>query len=82
MAVKSTRKMDFETAMQELEQLVTQMEGGQLSLADSLSAYQRGAELLNVCKERLDNAQQQVQILEQGSLKPFLVQPAAGEVEN
>lgn len=57
--------------MSELEQVVADMEAGKLSLEESLTAYQRGAELLQQCRSRLDAAQQQVRILEDGVLKPF-----------
>ena len=55
--------------MTELEQIVADMEAGKLSLEDSLSAYKRGAELLTFCRSRLEDAQQQVRVLEEGVLK-------------
>ncbi|MHB1678475.1 MAG: exodeoxyribonuclease VII small subunit [Sulfuriferula sp.] len=61
----------FETAMTELERLVTEMESGQLTLEQSLAAYQRGTELLQFCHSTLTAAQQQVQILENGTLQAF-----------
>lgn len=61
----------FETAMAELERIVADMESGQLPLEQSLAAYQRGAELLQFCQQALATAQQQVQVLENGVLKPF-----------
>lgn len=59
----------FEAASAELEKIVTDMEAGQMSLEASLSAYQRGAELLQFCQNKLQAAQQQVRILEAGMLK-------------
>jgi exodeoxyribonuclease VII small subunit len=47
------------------------MEAGKLSLEDSLTAYKRGAELLSFCRGKLDDAQQQVRVLEDGALKDF-----------
>jgi exodeoxyribonuclease VII small subunit len=61
----------FESAMAELEQIVADMEAGKLSLEDSLAAYKRGAELLSFCRSRLEDAQQQVRVLEDGVLKDF-----------
>ena len=61
----------FEGALTELENIVTRMEGGQLSLEQSLSAYKRGAELLKFCQAQLADAQQQVRVLEAGALKNF-----------
>ena len=57
--------------MAELEQIVADMEAGKLSLEDSLTAYKRGAELLSLCRSRLEDAQQQVRVLEGGVLKDF-----------
>jgi exodeoxyribonuclease VII small subunit len=75
---KSHKTQGFETAMAELEQIVADMEAGKLSLEDSLAAYKRGAELLSFCRTRLEDAQQQVRVLEDGVLKDF---SASGEPE-
>ncbi len=71
MAVKAQKALSFESAMAELEQLVADMENGKLSLEDSLTAYKRGAELLSFCRARLEDAQHQVRILEDGVLRDF-----------
>jgi exodeoxyribonuclease VII small subunit len=71
MATKSEKKPSFETAMADLEQLVADMESGKLSLEDSLAAYKRGAELMSYCRTRLEEAQQQVRVLEDSVLKDF-----------
>ncbi len=77
MAVKSQKIPSFEVALAELEQVVADMEVGKLSLEDSLSAYQRGAELLQICRGRLEDAQQQVRILEEGTLQNFATNPTS-----
>jgi exodeoxyribonuclease VII small subunit len=71
MAGKTQKTLSFEAALAELEQVVADMESGKLPLQESLAAYQRGAELLRQCRSRLDDAQQQVRILEDGNLKEF-----------
>ena len=71
MAGKSQKAPTFEAALAELEQVVADMEAGQLPLEESLAAYKRGAELLQQCRVRLEDAQQQVRILEEGTLKNF-----------
>jgi exodeoxyribonuclease VII small subunit len=71
MVAKSQKTPGFEAAMTELETLVADMEAGKLSLEDALGAYKRGAELLAFCRTRLDDAQQQVRVLEEGVLKDF-----------
>lgn len=68
---KAHKTLSFETAMVELEQLVAEMESGKLALDDSLAAYKRGAELSAFCRSRLDDAQQQVRVLEAGVLQEF-----------
>jgi exodeoxyribonuclease VII small subunit len=78
MAGKTQKSQGFEAAMVELEQIVADMEAGKLSLEDSLVAYKRGAELLSFCRTRLEDAQQQVRVLEDGVLKDF---SASGEPE-
>ena len=66
-----TAPASFESALAELEALIVKMEDGQLPLAESLAAYKRGSELLQYCQATLKDAQQQVQILENGVLRPF-----------
>lgn len=54
---------DFEATLAELETIVSQMESGNLPLEQSLNAYKRGAELLQICQKALTDAEQQVRIL-------------------
>jgi len=61
----------FEAASSELEDIVTTMEAGQMSLEASLKAYKRGAELLQYCQKQLQDAQQQVRVLEDDMLKNY-----------
>ena len=71
MAKSSAHPPSFEAAMQELEVIVERMESGELPLAESLAAYKRGAELLQYCQTVLQDARQQVEVLEKGVLKAF-----------
>ena len=61
----------FESALLELEKIVASMEAGQMPLEQSLAAYKRGAELLKFCQAALQDAQQQVKILEDDVLRNF-----------
>jgi exodeoxyribonuclease VII small subunit len=61
----------FESALEELEKLVADLESGNLPLADSLAAYKRGAELLKYAQAELAQVEQQVKVLEGDVLKPF-----------
>ena len=65
----AARGLSFERALAELEKLVAQMEGGNLSLEQSLAAHKRGLELARSCQEKLASAEQQVRVLEDGVLK-------------
>ena len=71
MAKPADAPRNFETALAELESIVASMEGGQLPLQASLAAYKRGAELVALCQTALKDAQQEIEILEKGVLKPF-----------
>jgi exodeoxyribonuclease VII small subunit len=68
---KAPPPQSFESALAELENIVAQMESGQLPLEETLSAYKRGAELLQFCQNALTDAQQQVLVLENGVLNKF-----------
>jgi exodeoxyribonuclease VII small subunit len=59
----------FEKVLEELEAIVARMEDGKLSLDESLSAYQRGAQLIKLCESRLSDAQARIAILEGDGLK-------------
>jgi len=62
----------FEAAQAELDELVRAMEGGQMPLDRLLDAYRRGARLLEFCRGRLDAVEEQVKVLEDGQLKPWM----------
>ena len=79
MAGKPRKAPGFEAALAELEQVVAEMEAGQLPLEESLAAYKRGAELLQLCRACLEDAQQQVRMLEEGALKAFQMAGDAGQ---
>lgn len=55
--------------MGELEQLVGRLESGELPLDQMLSGYQRGAELLQFCRDKLQAVENQIKVLDEGTLK-------------
>ena len=61
----------YEAALQELEQLVQVIESGQLPLEQLLTGYQRGAELLAFCRGKLEALENQIKVLDEGTLKPW-----------
>jgi exodeoxyribonuclease VII small subunit len=52
--------MTFEVAMAELEQVVTQLERGDVALDASIALYERGAELKALCESKLKTAEEKV----------------------
>jgi exodeoxyribonuclease VII small subunit len=66
-----TPSATYEDALSELERLVASMESGQLPLDRLLESYRRGAELLSLCRSRLEAVEEQVKVLEDGQLKPW-----------
>jgi exodeoxyribonuclease VII small subunit len=64
--------VSYEAALQELEQLVARLESGELPLAQLLTQYQRGAELLKYCRDQLQAVEGQIKVLDQGLLKTWM----------
>lgn len=80
--VMSKKKADlsqFEQAMAELENIVQQLEQGDLSLDASLTQFERGISLVNQSQQQLQSAEQKVQLLlqqqQQESLQAFTPPP-------
>ena len=65
----------FEEALQKLDEIIRRMESGDLSLEESLKAFEEGVKLARLCSHKLDEAERRVEILlkEDGELtvKPF-----------
>jgi exodeoxyribonuclease VII small subunit len=76
MAKKDQPNKKFETALEELEQVVEQLESGDLSLEDSLAAFEKGVGLVKLCNQKLTEVEKKVELLvkdKEGKLqlKPF-----------
>ena len=64
--MSGTRKsLNFEKSLADLEALVERMEGGEMSLEESLQAFEQGVRLTQQCQRALAEAQQRVQLLTQ-----------------
>lgn len=66
----------FETSLKKLEEIVHRLEGGALSLEDSLKAFEEGVKHASFCAKKLDEAERRVEVLlkqKDGSFKrePF-----------
>ena len=62
-AKKKKKSTDFESTIAELENLVDEMEHGDISLEDSLKKFERGIELTRTCQKALQEAEQKVKML-------------------
>ena len=61
----------YEAALDELNALIADLESGDMPLDQLLSGYQRGAALLQFCKDRLQAVEEQVKVLDDGVLKAW-----------
>ena len=71
-------KLSFEQALEKLEAIVSQIEGGEVPLEQSIEKYAEGIQLVKQCRTILDSAEKKIQLLAQseaGGLEP------AGELE-
>jgi exodeoxyribonuclease VII small subunit len=69
---KLSDDLSFETAVSELESIVTQMESNQLTLQDTIAAFKRGTALLQHCQKTLSEVEQQISVLsDKGDLTPY-----------
>ena len=68
MATQKDEQLSFEEALDQLETLVESMEQGDLSLEDSLNAFEQGVALSRSCESALKAAEQKVEILSRSSL--------------
>ena len=67
---ENKKEIAFEEAIERLEKIVATLENGKAPLDESLSAFEEGVALVNICKKQLDEAEQKVKILtEQGGKK-------------
>ncbi|MGM0442357.1 MAG: exodeoxyribonuclease VII small subunit [Elusimicrobiota bacterium] len=57
------KKIEFETALNELEEITSKLSGGDLPLKESIRLYERGIELKKICKEKLGEATNKIKIL-------------------
>lgn len=63
MAGKDTSKIKFESALEDLEGVVEQLETGELSLEDSLTAFEKGVGLVKFCNQKLNEVEKKIEFL-------------------
>jgi exodeoxyribonuclease VII small subunit len=54
---------DFESAIEQIEQIIARIESGEIGLEDSIAQYERGVGLIRRCRQVLDRAEQRVEEL-------------------
>lgn len=68
---KLLRGSSYETLYTQLQQVVAQLEAGELPLEESLKLYERGTQLAAACQHLLDRAELRVQQLQGGETTPW-----------
>jgi exodeoxyribonuclease VII small subunit len=63
---KPTQKTSFESALKELEDIADKLEGGELGLDDSIKEFEKGIQLANYCRLKLEEAERKIEILQKG----------------
>lgn len=75
--------MNFEEAMQKLEKITQNLEGGNLPLEESLKKFEEGMELVNFCERKLEEVEKRIRVLmkEDNKLKLQTQQPVKEKKE-
>src|SRR6266567_3055937 len=78
----SVAPLNFESAMDRLEEIVEQMESGKMHLEDLIVRYEEGMKLVKICQERLASAEQRIEIITRNSTGKPLVKEFEPAPEN
>ena len=70
--------ISFEKALSELESVVKRLEGGALTLDESLEAFENAIGLVKICNEKLELAERRVRILTEGEGGAITDEPFGG----
>ena len=71
MTAAKTKKADLEKSLNALENIVAELEDGDLPLEKALKQFEQGIKLSRECQTALKTAEQKVQVLLDGQLKNF-----------
>ena len=75
MARKQIPPKNFEEALAELEQILADIEAGQVTLEDSIVKYERGQFLIRHCRAVLGDAEKQIEKLSKGEGEELVAEP-------
>ena len=56
--------ISFEEALKDLEKIVDELNNGDMELEKAITAYEKGIKLKNICEERLKNAQERIELIQ------------------
>ena len=56
--------ISFEEALKDLEKIVEDLNNGDMELENAITAYEKGIQLKNICEERLKNAQERIELIQ------------------
>ncbi len=73
MATAKKNQFDLEKSLDKLESIVGALEGGDLSLEQSMKKFEEGVSLTRACQEALAEAEQKIQLLVEKAGEPALV---------
>jgi len=79
MQVQEIKEMNFEKAMNQLEEIVKKLESNELSLEDSLKVYEEGNRLKNFCMKSLDLAEKKIMELKENEKKEIYLNEWDGD---
>jgi len=79
--MSETKAVKFEDALQKMEDIVEKLEGGDLSLDESLKLYEEGVQISQSCSRRLEEAQKRIEILTRGKSGELSTAPAAEDLK-
>ncbi len=71
------KKQQFEDALRQLEEIVAQMEGGELPLDECLDCYERAVKLAELCTRELDAARRRIEQLRANEKGEIITEPLA-----
>ncbi|MBN2319257.1 MAG: exodeoxyribonuclease VII small subunit [Acidobacteria bacterium] len=72
---------DFESALKSLEDIVVQLEGGDLTLDRALELFEEGVKISRFCSSKLDEAERKVEVLTKTTDGTLAEEPFSGEGE-
>ncbi len=80
-------KLKFEDALRELEKIAMELEDGEMGLEESIKRFEKGMALAKFCHEKLEEAEQKIEILQKGGdgkaeKKPVKARVETGEIED